>query len=77
MYFILVGLLADTGLPLSDITLESAEGTNFWKKAWEKNLSEQNIFNAIVGWPIKAALRMWGWFTLDILLYGGRSLFNW
>ena len=73
----LVGLLAGTGLPLSDLELQSAEGTDFWKTAWEKNLSEQNIYNQMVGWPLKAALRVFGWFTLDMLLYGGRTLFNW
>ena len=76
MCFSLVGLLADTGLPLSDLELQSAEGTNIWKTAWEKNLSEQNIFNQIVGWPIKAGLRMFGWLTIDMLLYGGRTLFS-
>ena len=61
---------------IENLKLESADGTNYWKKAWEKQLSEQNIFNQIVGWPIKAALRMWGWFTIDMLVYGPKTLFG-
>ena len=50
------------------IDLKAAEG-NWWKTAWEKQFNEQNLFNNMAGDALKAVLRIWGWLTLDVLLY--------
>ena len=47
-------------------------GLEIWKKALEKNLEEQNLFNNMVGDGLKAILRIYGWLSLDFLLYGGK-----
>ncbi len=47
-----------------------------WKVAFERNLAEQSFYNAAAGDVIKAAARVWGWVTLDLLLYQGENLFN-
>ena len=55
-------------LGMTGIDLEAAEG-DIWKTAWDKQFKEQNLFNDMAGDALKAVLRIWGWLTLDVLLY--------
>ena len=64
----LTQLYSILGITGSQIDLEAAEA-NWWETAWEKQLQEQNLFNNMAGDALKAVLRIWGWLTLDVLLY--------
>ena len=62
---------------LGDIMLKRVPtGDNWLKKTLEKTLDEQNIISNVINWPIKAALRSFAWFTLDMVLYGPRTIFG-
>ena len=74
-HFLPVRLFADKDF--KEIELQATSDPNHpWRKALKNVLSEDKIYQQMVGWPIKAALRVFGWFTLDLLLYGGRTIFN-
>ena len=53
---------------LGNIELEAATG-DIWKDAWEGTLKESSIFKNITGDIVKAALRVFGWLSLDFALY--------
>merc|ERR1712001_465136 len=55
---------------IGNIELEAATG-DIWKDAWEGTLKESSIFKNITGDIIKAALRVFGWLSLDFALYRG------
>jgi len=62
---------------ITDIKLTRVpDGDNWLKKALEKTFDEQNIISNVINWPIKAALRSFAWFTLDMVLYGPRTIFG-
>ena len=55
-----------------DIDLQAVD-SHPWKTAWEKSFSEQQLFNQMVADGLKAVLRIWGWITLDIVLYQDKA----
>ena len=60
------------GPSVFDIDLKTVDSQP-WKTAWEKSFSEQQLFNQMVADGLKAVLRIWGWITLDIVLYQDKA----
>ena len=57
------------------VELKPASGT-VWRDAIEDNLKESKLFSSAAGDIIKAFLRVYGWMSLDVLLYQGNGLFK-
>ena len=57
------------------LELESATG-RVWKKAFEKSLDEQNMYNTAVSGLVKGALRWVAWTVFAVSLHGTEHLFS-
>ena len=57
------------------LELESASG-RVWKKAFEKSLDEQNMYNTAASSLVKGVLRWVAWSTFAFLVHGPEHLFS-
>jgi hypothetical protein len=58
------------------VNLSPATSSNVWKTAFEKAVDEQGIINNMAGDIVKAGLRVFGWASLDTLLYHNGKIFS-
>ena len=57
------------------LELESAKG-RVWKKAFEKSLDEQNMYNTAASSLVKGVLRWVAWTIFAVLVHGPEHLFS-
>ena len=57
------------------LELESASG-RVWKKAFEKSLDEQNMYNTAASGLVKGVLRWVAWSVFAVLVHGPEHLFS-
>ena len=58
-------------VPFTNVKLNKLEKPeDAWKDGWESTLKESSIYKNMAGDALKAILRIWGWLSLDLVLYG-------
>ena len=57
------------------LELESASG-RVWKKAFEKSLDEQNMYNTAASGLVKGVLRWVAWIVFAVGVHGTEHLFS-
>ena len=72
--FFAVGAKEDT-INFFGLELESASG-RVWKKALEKSLDEQNMYNTAASSVVKGVLRWVAWTIFAVSVHGTEHLFS-
>ena len=58
---------------LKGVYLESGTG-DVWRKAFESQFSEQQLFNNVAAVVGNLIIRVTGWMLLEVVLYGGEHI---
>ena len=58
-------------IPFTNVELKKVEDQeNVWQDSFGNVMKESAIYKNMAGDLVKAVLRVWGWLSLDLLLYG-------